>query len=269
MADNLSVTPGIGADVRTIKRAGIDTQVMQLDIGGEAAETLVAGAMPTTMGDGANATQGAKADAAYTDVTGAASASELAILKGAFVKMAAGVASLATLVSDTTALGQTTMANSMPVVLASNDSAVVALQALVSDTTALGQAPMSGSMPTVPARDYTGIAGIPCAAADVNVPAVNTAAVVTYAGVSSVKHVITGIAWSYSGADPTAGNLKIEDVSGTTVFTMDITSQGAGIIVFPKPKKSAAVNTAMIVTLAAGGASAYGKVSVLDHYTEA
>mgnify|MGYP001616828706 FL=1 len=110
---------------------------------------------------------------------------------------------------------------------------------------------------------------IACASADVHAPAAATAAVVTYAAVASVKHVITGIAWSYVGGIPSGGNLKVEDVSGTTVFTMDISDQGAGFIIFPKPKKAAAVNTAMIITLASGGAGVTGKVSVVNHWTEA
>jgi hypothetical protein len=109
----------------------------------------------------------------------------------------------------------------------------------------------------------------PCAAADVHAPAVNTAAVVTYAAVAAVKHVITGIAWSYVGGVPVGGNLMIEDISGTTVFSMDISDQGAGVITFPRPKVSAAANKAMIITLAAGGAGVTGKVSVLGHWTEA
>ena len=113
--------------------------------------------------------------------------------------------------------------------------------------------------------------GVPivCASADVHAPAANAAAIVTYAAEAALKHCITGIAWSYIGGIPTAGNLKVEDVSGTTVFTMDIDEGGPGVIIFPQPKKSAAVNTAMIVTLAAGGAGITGKVSVLNHWTEA
>ena len=57
-----------------------------------------------------------------------------------------------------------------------------------------------------------------CAAADVHAPAVNTAAIVTYAADATKKHVITGVAWSYAGGTPVGGNLKIEDVSGNTVF---------------------------------------------------
>lgn len=108
---------------------------------------------------------------------------------------------------------------------------------------------------------------IPASSADVQAPAANTAAVVTYAAAGSrMHHVLSGIAWSYSGT-PTGGNLKIEDGSGTTIFSMDITAAGAGYVPFTPPKRGSA-NTALIVTLAAGGAGITGKVSVLGHWTE-
>jgi hypothetical protein len=109
----------------------------------------------------------------------------------------------------------------------------------------------------------------PVAAADVHAPAANTAAVVTYEAVAALHHVISGIAWSYAGSGTlTGGNLKVEDGAGTTVFSIDITSLGAGFIPFIPPKRGT-VNTAMVVTLAAGGADVTGKVSVLGHWTEA
>jgi hypothetical protein len=74
------------------------------------------------------------------------------------------------------------------------------------------------------------------------------------------------VAWSYSG-DPTGGNLKIEDGSGTTVFSVDVTSKGPGFFLFPEPLRGAA-NTALIVTLAAGGSGVSGKVNVLGKRTE-
>lgn len=107
-----------------------------------------------------------------------------------------------------------------------------------------------------------------CATGDVHAPAANTAAVVTYGATGGLKHVITGIAWSYVGGDPTGGNLQITD-NGAVVFTMDVSDAGAGIITFPRPKASAVVNTAMVITLAAGGAGVTGKLSVLGHWTEA
>ena len=107
-----------------------------------------------------------------------------------------------------------------------------------------------------------------CAAADVHAPAVNTAAIVTYAADATKKHVITGVAWSYAGGTPIGGNLKIEDVSGNTVFSVDIDKSGPGGYEFPRPKIGTAANTAMIITLAAGGAGITGKVSVENHWLE-
>ena len=99
---------------------------------------------------------------------------------------------------------------------------------------------------------------------DVHEPAANTAAVVTYAADASRGHVITGIAWSYSAA-PTGGSLKVENGAGSTVFSVSVTAAGPGEYIFPVPKLGS-VNTAMIITLAAGGASVTGKVSVLNHW---
>ncbi len=105
------------------------------------------------------------------------------------------------------------------------------------------------------------------AAANVNAPTANTAAVITYAAAGAgVSHVISGLAWSYN-ATPTSGNLKVEDGSGTTVFSVDITSAGPGFIPFQAPLKGTA-NTAMIVTLTAGGSGVTGKISVLGKWSE-
>lgn len=108
---------------------------------------------------------------------------------------------------------------------------------------------------------------IAASTSDANAPASNTAAQVSYAaGGSGVAHCISGIAWSYSGA-PTGGNLLIEDGAGNTVFTMDITAAGAGVVYFTPPKKGSA-NTLLRITLAAGGAGITGKISILNHWTE-
>lgn len=106
------------------------------------------------------------------------------------------------------------------------------------------------------------------AAADVHEPAANTAAVVTYAAVSAnSSHVISGIAWSYEGTGTLSGGNLTVSAGATTVFTIGITSKGAGFIPFQFPKKIAP-NTALVVTLAAGGADVTGKVSVMNHWTE-
>lgn len=97
------------------------------------------------------------------------------------------------------------------------------------------------------------------ATGDVHVPAANTAAVVTYAALDAAKaHVIDQIFWSYSAA-PTGGTLKVEDVAGTVVFgPHHITAAGPDSLTFDPPLRSAIGGTAMIVTLAAGGAGITG-----------
>jgi hypothetical protein len=102
---------------------------------------------------------------------------------------------------------------------------------------------------------------------NVNVPASNTNAVITYAaGAAGVRHCIGGVAWSYS-ASPTGGRLKIEDGSGNIVFDIDITAGGPGFVPFAQPLQGTAA-TALIVTLTAGGSGIQGKVTVLNHWTE-
>lgn len=100
---------------------------------------------------------------------------------------------------------------------------------------------------------------------DVDEPAVNTDAVVTYAAVAGEQHVIGGVAWSYDAAP--AGSLTIEDGAGNTVFVISILSSGENFFLFPRPLRGT-VNTAMIVSLTAGGAAVTGKLSVLSHWTE-
>jgi hypothetical protein len=106
---------------------------------------------------------------------------------------------------------------------------------------------------------------VACAAVDVHAPAVNTAAVVTYAGDPAQKHVISGIAWSYTGGTPVGGSLQITD-GGAVVFIVDIDKSGPGGYEFPRPKMGMATNSAMVITLAAAGAGITGKVSIENHW---
>lgn len=103
--------------------------------------------------------------------------------------------------------------------------------------------------------------------ADRDTPADDTAAVINYpAAGPGVAHVVSGVAWSYNGV-PLGGRLTIEDGAGTIVFDLGITSAGPGFVPFPEPKKGSAAS-AMIITLAAGGAGVAGKVNALNHWTE-
>lgn len=109
--------------------------------------------------------------------------------------------------------------------------------------------------------------GIDADAGDVHAPAANTAAGVTYAAVAGQQHFISGVAWSYYGGIPIGGNLTITD-AGATVFNIDICEEGPGFFDFVPPKRSAAINTAMVATLTAGGVAVTGKLSILGHWSE-
>jgi len=99
---------------------------------------------------------------------------------------------------------------------------------------------------------------------DVDEPAANTAAVLTYAAVADLAHVLDYVAWSYSGGIPVGGNLTIT-VGGGTVFSVDIPDEGAGFVpVF----KRGAIFSAMVVTLAAGGLGITGKVNAIGKRVE-
>jgi len=183
------------------------------------------------------------------------------------------------------ALGQALAAASVPVILPAATVTTLTPPAAITGFATAAKQPALGTAGTA-STDVITVQGIAsgtaqpvsgtvtanqtaraAATTNVHVPSSNTAAVITYtAGGSGVSHVISGIAWSYSGA-PTSGNLKVEDGSGTTVFSIDITAAGPGFIPFSAPLKGTA-NTAMIITLAAGGSGISGKVNALGKWTE-
>lgn len=101
---------------------------------------------------------------------------------------------------------------------------------------------------------------------DHNAPAANTAAVITYTANATKRHVVGQIIASYTAA-PTGGNLKVEDGAGTTIFEVDIAAVSPSPInVVFDPPLSGSYNTAMVITLAAGGAGISGKVTA-RHWT--
>lgn len=110
------------------------------------------------------------------------------------------------------------------------------------------------------------IVSVPGVEADVDAPAINTAAVVTYAAIENLRHVVTGIVWAYIGGAPTGGRLTITN-GAAIIFDIDIFAQGVDSIVFPRPK-SGSINGDLVITLAAGGKKVLGKLSILNHYTE-
>ena len=92
------------------------------------------------------------------------------------------------------------------------------------------------------------------ALSDRHYPASNTAATKTLAA-SVRRYQLHKVVWSYSG-DPTGGELTVEDGSGNYIRRHKITKGGPGSLTYQACLGSA--NTAMIVTLAAGGAGITG-----------
>ncbi len=93
-------------------------------------------------------------------------------------------------------------------------------------------------------------------------PGSNAAAIATLSAVALFRHVIHKIVWSYNG-DPTGGRITITD-GGVTVFDINITKGGPGSLHMSTPF---AVNSAVVVTLAAGGSGVTGKLNV-EHSIE-
>lgn len=95
--------------------------------------------------------------------------------------------------------------------------------------------------------------------------AANTAVTITYAASGAQvnrPHAIRGLVWSYSGGTP-VGSLTITE-GGTTVFSIDITSEGPGFINWPLGAGTSS-NIELAVTLAAGGSDIVGKLNVLNY----
>jgi hypothetical protein len=95
-------------------------------------------------------------------------------------------------------------------------------------------------------------------ATDTDTEAGNTAVVLTYAA-NAERHVIGALHISYSNT-PTGGAITIENGAGVIVFDADITVGGLTVIPF-NPPLAGSPNTAMIITLAAGGGTVVGTLN--------
>lgn len=96
-------------------------------------------------------------------------------------------------------------------------------------------------------------------AGDVSATA-DTAAVVTVAADAAQEWVVTSVHWSYTAA-PTGGSLTIA-LDGDD-FVIDISLTGASYYEFPSGLRVGSKNTALVVTLAAGGGGISGKLCVV------
>lgn len=101
-------------------------------------------------------------------------------------------------------------------------------------------------------------------AANTGTAGANTAVTITKAAAGAgISNVISEVIWSYNAAP--AGSILITD-GGTTVIQFDITAAGPGFVQFDPPLRMAA-NSALVVTLGAGGASVVGKLNI-EQWTE-
>ena len=88
--------------------------------------------------------------------------------------------------------------------------------------------------------------------------AADTAVTITLAAGTLKEHRVHGIIWSYD-ADPTGGALTIADDVGNNM-SVDITTGGPGFL--PLPVLSTE-GDAVTITLAAGGGTVVGKLTVI------
>ena len=100
------------------------------------------------------------------------------------------------------------------------------------------------------------------AAALVDVPLANVAAVVTVAAVPGFRHYLKSFAWSYSAA-PAAGSTMIVTDGGVQMFHQYVSAAGPGFQEFPGDRGlRMAANSALVLTLLAGGLGVLGSVSI-------
>lgn len=88
----------------------------------------------------------------------------------------------------------------------------------------------------------------------------NAAIAITLAAVAARRNVVKAIVCSYSAA-PTGGRLTITD-NAVSVFDIDIPNTTPVVIPLPDGIQNLAVNTALVATLAAGGAAVVGKINL-------
>lgn len=211
-----------------------------------------AGGGPVTIADGADVTLGARADAPAANDTGTFSLMS-------FIKKISG--GITTLVGKIPGLGVATSANSLPVVIASDDAQIGTKVTAVPALSA-GGAGLIGWLSNIVSK--FSLNGYPVGATPVYVGSSGTAAIVTATvpAVAGKTNYITGI--QIEGSSATAGvrvSVTITNVLGGT-YTQGIVVPPTGAVVmgvsrnwqFNFPLQASAVNTAMVISIASFGA---------------
>lgn len=103
---------------------------------------------------------------------------------------------------------------------------------------------------------------LPFDASDRAVSAAGAAVSVTFTADPLCPIVISQIHCGYDATPAAGSTLKIEDGSGTTVWQVPVSAAGPFEFCFEPNKCSALKNTALIVTLSAGGGAVLGYLNV-------
>jgi hypothetical protein len=92
--------------------------------------------------------------------------------------------------------------------------------------------------------------------------AANTAVVVTIVAAAGKRHRLTGLSFAFSGAN-VAGTLTVEDGAGNFVLRAPYPASQTVLYNVPLPPGGirGGVNTALIITLPAGGAAIVGTIN--------
>lgn len=122
-----------------------------------------------------------------------------------------------------------------------------------------GLAGLGGPPPAEAQRPARLILPLDAGTGNVSAPAANTAAAVTCAAVTGRRQHLALVAWSYSAA-PTGGRLTLAD-GADTVLDLAITGAGPGSLFGSNIALRGEVGTALVATLAAGGAGISGKLN--------
>ena len=111
---------------------------------------------------------------------------------------------------------------------------------------------------------YTKEMYTPMAAADY-ATGINQRVTITYAAPRrGLRHVISGVAWSFSAAP--ASTLTIMD-GATVVFSVDLTESGYHSVQFDPPK-CGSPSTSLAIVLDAAGGAVTSKLNVLGHWVD-
>lgn len=185
MADNVIVNQpsSVGATIATEDVSGVQHQKVKVEFGGDGVATLVDTGTPLPVTDAAAESSLASIDGKITAInTGAVVVASSALPSGAAsaANQATEIASLASIDAGIpAALGQTTMAASMPVAIASNQSAIPISGTVTVDTSLLATSAKQDTGNTSLASIDTKTPALGQALAAASTPVVLTAAQIT------------------------------------------------------------------------------------------